>query len=240
MNKTILPKTITRMIGLIAIVTFAGVATACTKPNTTSAQATANSTASSAGIDHSKMGHGGMKQGEMQHEAMGHNMDLGPVDADFDLRFIDAMIPHHEGAVIMAKEVLTKSQRPELKKMAQAIIAAQDQEIAQMQAWRKAWYPKAPDKPVMWHGSMNHQMAMDEATLKAMRMDMDLGAADADFDKRFIDAMIPHHEGALTMAKDLQSKTKRPELKKLAQDILSSQKAEIAQMKQWHKTWYGL
>ena len=52
-------------------------------------------------------------------------------------------------------------------------------------------------------------------------MTMDLGAADADFDLRFIDAMTPHHQGALTMAKDAQQKSQRPEIKKLADDILS-------------------
>ena len=67
-------------------------------------------------------------------------MDLGAADDQFDLRFINAMLPHHEGAVTMAKEVLEKSDRPEIKEMAQEIIASQQQEIAQMKQWRKAWY----------------------------------------------------------------------------------------------------
>jgi uncharacterized protein (DUF305 family) len=49
-------------------------------------------------------------------------MDLGPADESYDLRFLDAMVPHHEGAVVMAKEVLQKSQRPEMKKLAKEII----------------------------------------------------------------------------------------------------------------------
>jgi uncharacterized protein (DUF305 family) len=218
---------INRTIGLLAIVTLTGITAACSSPK-------ADSTPSSESHSTSAKG---MEQGKMKHGEMSHNMDLGPADANFDLRFIDAMIPHHEGAVVMAKEILNKSQRPELKKLAQAIIAAQDQEIAQMQAWRKAWYPKAPATPMMWHASMKHMMPMDESMRKSMRMDVDLGSADANFDKRFIDAMIPHHEAALVMAKDLQGKTQRPELKKLAQDILSSQQAEINQMKQWRTSW---
>jgi uncharacterized protein (DUF305 family) len=43
------------------------------------------------------------------------NMDLGPKDANFDLRFIDGMTPHHEGAIAMAQEALQKSKRPEIK-----------------------------------------------------------------------------------------------------------------------------
>jgi uncharacterized protein (DUF305 family) len=47
--------------------------------------------------------------------------------------------------------------------------------------------------------------------------------------------MIPHHEGALVMAKDAIAKSKRPEIQKMAQEILSSQQAEIDQMKQLRK-----
>jgi len=82
-------------------------------------------------------------------------------------------------------------------------------------------------------------MTMSDAQKAGMMMKMDLGAADANFDLRFINAMIPHHEGALMMAMEVQGKTKRTEVKKLARDILSSQKAEITQMQQWRKAWYG-
>jgi len=172
----------------------------------------------------------------MDHSSM---MDLGPADADYDLRFIDAMIPHHQGAVIMAKDVLQKSPRAELKKLATGIISAQNQEITQMQQWRQAWYPKAPNKPMAWHSPMNHMMEMPPNQVQAMRMEMDLGAADANYDLRFINAMIPHHQGAIVMAKDVLQKSQRPEMQKLAQDILSSQQAEIEQMKQWRKSWYN-
>ncbi|MCA6501688.1 MAG: DUF305 domain-containing protein [Pseudanabaena sp. M135S2SP2A07QC] len=63
-------------------------------------------------------------------------------------------------------------------------------------------------------------------------MSVDLGKADDKFDLRFLDAMVPHHEGALVMAKDAIAKSKRPEIQKMAQEILSSQQAEINQMKQ--------
>jgi uncharacterized protein (DUF305 family) len=50
------------------------------------------------------------------------------------------MIPHHEGAVVMAKDALNKSKRPEIKKLAQEILASQNAEIKQMQQWKQAWY----------------------------------------------------------------------------------------------------
>lgn len=179
------------------------------------------------------------KQKPMNHGMDHSQMSLGIADAEYDLRFIDGMIPHHEGAVIMAKAVLEKSQRPELKKLANAIIQAQKQEIAEMKQWRKQWYPKAGDTPMAWHNEMNHMMAMSSEQMSAMRMDVDLGNADQDFDLRFINAMIPHHEGAVVMAKDAIQKSKRADITNLAQGIISSQQAEIDQMKQWRKDWYN-
>ncbi len=169
--------------------------------------------------------------------SMGHNMDLGPADADYDLRFIYAMLPHHEGALVMAREVLQKSKRPELKKLAEGMIQSQTAEIAEMQQWRSAWYPKAPTTPMAWHAEMKHMMPMADDQKQAMMMTMDLGAADAGFDLRFVKAMIPHHEGAVTMAQDLLQKSQRPELQKLGQAIVQSQTAEIQQMQQWQKAW---
>lgn len=174
--------------------------------------------------------------GGMNHSMT--DMDLGPADGEYDLRFIDAMILHHQGAVVMAKEVQQKSTRPEMKQLADEIIEAQAKEIAQMQQWRKAWYPKAEEKPIAWHSQMGHMMPMSPEQMKAMQMNVDLGKADAEFDLRFLNAMIPHHEGALTMAQDALKKTKRPEIKQLAQEILTSQQKEIEQMKLWKQTWY--
>ncbi|MEN9201994.1 MAG: DUF305 domain-containing protein [Thermostichus sp. DG_1_6_bins_120] len=165
-------------------------------------------------------------------------MSLGPADDSFDLRFIDAMIPHHEGAVLMAKEALEKSRRPEIRQLAEAIIAAQSQEIEQMQAWRLSWYPEAPPYALMWHEEMGHMMAMTPEKLFDMRMDRDLGSADAQFDQRFIEAMILHHEGALLMAEEALQKSQRPEIWQLAEAILANQQAEIAQMRAWQHQWY--
>jgi uncharacterized protein (DUF305 family) len=177
--------------------------------------------------------------GTMNHGSMGNMpMDLGPADADFDLRFIDAMTPHHQGAVVMAKEAQQKSKRPEIKKLAANIIKAQDKELSQMKQWRQAWYPKASAEPVAYNAQMKHSMPMSQDQMQGMMMSMDLGAADDQFDRRFLNAMIPHHEGAVVMAKDALTKSKRPEIKTLAQAIVASQNAEIKQMQQWKQAWY--
>lgn len=81
------------------------------------------------------------EQVTMNHGGMTQNMDIGPADANYDLRFIDSMIPHHQGAVTMAQDLLQKSQRLELKKLAQNIITSQQQEIDTLKQWRNKWYP---------------------------------------------------------------------------------------------------
>lgn len=224
----------TGLLGLsLGSIIAVGGLTACSNSaqNSTSNQsptATGSPMAGTPGMDHSNM-NGGMMM----------NMDLGPADENFDLRFMDAMIPHHRGAVEMAQEALQKSKRPEIKKLAQSIIADQDKEIAQMQQWRKSWYANASSTPMAWSSGTKSMMPMSPDQMNGMMKNMDLGAADEQFDLRFINAMIPHHESAIVMANDALQKSKRPEVQKLAKAIVSSQQAEINQMQQWRKAWYN-
>lgn len=164
---------------------------------------------------------------------------LGPKDATFDLRFLDGMTPHHQGAVTMAQEALQKSRRPEIKQLAQAIVAAQTKEITQLKAWRAAWYPAASAELVMYDAQMKMDMPMTAAMLSNMAMNSNLGAADSQFDLRFINAMITHHQGAVTMAQEALEKSDRPAIKQLAQAIIKNQGQEISQLQQWRKAWYG-
>ncbi|NJR48827.1 MAG: DUF305 domain-containing protein [Leptolyngbyaceae cyanobacterium CSU_1_3] len=198
---------------------------------TTQNQALPNPSATNAesmqGTNHPSMG-------DMNHSTQ---LELGPADADFDLRFVDAMIPHHQGAVKMAKEAQQKSKRPEIQALAANIIKAQDQEINQMKQWRQAWYPKASTEPIAYNSKMGHSMPMSPDQMQGMMMSIDLGAADDQLDLRFLNAMIPHHEGAIKMAQAALSQSKRPEIQKLAQEIITSQKAEITQMQHWKKSW---
>ena len=57
-------------------------------------------------------------------------------------------------------------------------------------------------------------------------------------DKAFIDAMVPHHQGAIEMAEVAYQKSKNPRIKELAKNIVSDQQAEIEQMRQWREQWY--
>jgi uncharacterized protein (DUF305 family) len=85
-------------------------------------------------------------------ETLGVSMDDSGMTMDmhslhgakpFDREFIDMMIPHHQGAIRMARAELSKGQDASLRSIARRIVADQAKEIRQMNAWRKAWYGKA-------------------------------------------------------------------------------------------------
>jgi uncharacterized protein (DUF305 family) len=68
-------------------------------------------------------------------DAMNRDMMIGGMAEDIDVAFVCGMIPHHQGAISMAKAELEHGDDPWVKALAQKIIAAQEQEIADMQAW---------------------------------------------------------------------------------------------------------
>jgi uncharacterized protein (DUF305 family) len=77
------------------------------------------------------------------HQMGGMDTDLSALAnaQPFDRAFIAAMLPHHESAVMMAKEAQIKAEHQEIKDLAGRIIASQQREIDQMKAWRAQWYP---------------------------------------------------------------------------------------------------
>ena len=150
-----------------------------------------------------------------------------------DAAFINDMVPHHESAVEMAELAQERADHPELRKLAGAIIAAQNREIETM----KPIEADLADAHGEHMGSDDH-MSGDEHS-RGMGMDPQELRDAKPFDRAFLDMMIPHHEGAITMAKEELAKGKNPTLRGLAEDIVSAQASEIAQMRKWRKAWYG-
>lgn len=85
--------------------------------------------------------------------------------------------------------------------------------------------------------TMNHEISM-QSTMDNMMMSLD-GKQDDELDRAFLDEMIIHHEGAVSMAETLLDGTQRPELIQLGQAIISAQTDEIAMMKQWKAQWFN-
>jgi uncharacterized protein (DUF305 family) len=180
----------------------------------------------------------GMMSGDMQKDmAMMNDMMVKGLDGGdslYDHRFIDMMIPHHEGAIMMAKDAQQKANRPELKKLAESIIAGQQKEIDQMKQWRSKWYGENSS-----NGMANGSDMMKRMSMMNDMMVQKLGGKDSLYEDRFIDMMIPHHNGAVGMATDAIGKATHPEIKSLAKHIVDAQKGEIAEMEAWRKQWYG-
>jgi len=77
--------------------------------------------------------------------------------APFDQQFIDSMVPHHQSALMMAQMALTKAPHAEVKALARNILRDQQKEIAQLKAWRRAWFGSA-NVPMDMSGSTNMKM----------------------------------------------------------------------------------
>ncbi len=104
-------------------------------------------------------------------------------------------------------------------------------------AWGRA--PSTPSSHVMPDGTV---MSNDGSSMAMMMHDMNAalnGKSGDAFDQAFISEMIVHHQGAIDMAALALTSAKHSELKDLANDIITAQTSEIAQMKQWQKDWYN-
>ncbi len=150
------------------------------------------------------------------------NSAPGAADQPYDLQFIDSMIHHHEGAVVSSAATLNVTKRTELKGFLQKVIDDQEKEIELMKKWRGEWYPGKPS-------ALNMEMP---------GMKMSSHAVAEEFtDLEYIDMMIPHHEGAVLMAKEALQKAEHDEVKKLATAIIDAQESEIKKMKEWKAAW---
>jgi uncharacterized protein (DUF305 family) len=156
-----------------------------------------------------------------------------------DSHFIEQMIPHHEDAIIMSNLALQKAQREETKTLAKNIIDSQSKEIEQMKVWYKDWFGKEVPTGIEVMG--HHGMSMGKTSMHMGMMgdETDITRLEeaGDFDKAFIGEMIPHHQMAVMMANMLKNSTSRPEMEKLAEDIISAQNKEIEQMRGWLQAW---
>ena len=144
---------------------------------------------------------------------------------DADIAFAQMMIPHHQQAVEMSDIALSKGAGPEVTELATEIKGAQDPEIAQMRSWLSTWGASE----AMDHGSDHSGMPgmMSDDQMQQLR-----GSSGEQFDRMWMEMMIAHHEGAITMAKDVLATTVDPDVTKLAEAVVAGQTAEIAQMRE--------
>ena len=176
-----------------------------------------------------------------------------------DRAFVQQMIPHHMMAVQMAQTAQQQGTHPQIKALAASIITDQQAEIAQMTPVAKQLGVKPDAMPAaggvampsgsgMAMGSgtpMSASMTADAKTLgmsagdMGMSMDMSTLSGARPFDRDFVDMMIPHHQGAVRMARAELAKGQNSKLRALASRIIAAQDGEISEMNRWRQGWYG-
>jgi uncharacterized protein (DUF305 family) len=175
-----------------------------------------------AGMDHSSMDHGSMGSKDMAREMVVEDGQYS------DRAFIDAMVPHHQGAVEMAEVALENAEHREIRDLADDIISAQEAEIEELRSIKKEEY-----------GTSEIPTGMSQDEMEAMGMTKPgMLARQRPFDKAFIDAMIPHHESALEMASVALEESDNARIREIAGAIVDAQEREIAQMRDWRQEWY--
>ena len=149
-----------------------------------------------------------------------------PTGAAFDQAFIDAMVPHHEGAIEMATAAKEAGlSQPELVKVADDILATQQLEINTMKDWRGEWFGSSMIDP---KGAA--ALGLSESQM-GMQHDADALTTSGDIDTDFAQMMITHHQGAIEMAKLAADNAEHDEIKDLAEEIISAQERELEVMR---------
>jgi uncharacterized protein (DUF305 family) len=149
----------------------------------------------------------------------------GRAHNDADVTFASMMIPHHDQAIEMSDMLLAKSGiDPEVTALAQRIKAAQGPEVARMSGWLAGW--GADPSP----SSMGGMAGMGDGTMSSSDLDA-LEKANGDRAAHlFLTGMVEHHRGAVAMARTELGSGQDADAKKLAQDIITAQQSEIAEM----------
>ncbi|AVH55761.1 MULTISPECIES: DUF305 domain-containing protein [Streptomyces] len=142
-----------------------------------------------------------------------------------DVAFAKGMIPHHRQAVRMADLAHGRARSAQTTKLAEDIKKAQGPEIETLSGWLTSWGEEVPAE-----GAMDHSMHDTGGMMTTAEMDELQKASGKAFDTAFMEMMIKHHEGAVSMAKTEQADGSYAPAKKMAGQIISSQTAEIDKM----------
>lgn len=156
-----------------------------------------------------------------------------------DRRFIVMMIPHHQGAIAMARLAVERARHPEIRTLAEQIISSQTREISLMRLWYRQWYGTAVPS---WSGIQagpGMGMGMGGMGGRSSTASLDALRQAADFDRAFLEQMVAHHRMGVMMAAHAQWHGERRQLQDLEVAMVQAQSREIAQMERWYRRWYG-
>jgi len=153
-----------------------------------------------------------------------------------DIQFMSGMIPHHAQAVLIAGWAPSHGASPEVQRLCERIVVAQRDEIALMQAWLKQRALEVPPANAthmtMMMNGMKHDMLMPGMLNDEELKQLD-GSRGVDFDKLFLQAMIRHHQGAISMVDELEAAagSRQDEtVFRFSSDVYADQTTEIDRM----------
>ena len=151
--------------------------------------------------------------------AAGHHVAVAS-----EQEYLAEMVAHHNEAIVAARE-LRRSDRVVMRRLGEAIVAAQSAQAAQMQAWLAEWYPDDSTDP-------DYEPMMRDLT----------GLSGDRLDRTFLEDMVAHHMAAVMMSQQLLASglVDHDEVAALATDIRDDQHAEILRMRAWLRDWFGV
>ena len=151
---------------------------------------------------------------------------------DADVRFLHAMIPHHQQAIDAAKLVTGRTDHSQLIMLANTITASQTAEIQAMKGWLQRWQRPMPATNQTAHEAEHVWGMMSKGELDWLaRLD------GREFDLGFTTSMKTHHLGAIKMASSILQEGGSSEVRMLASQILTVQQTEVGQLTRWHDAW---
>ena len=151
-----------------------------------------------------------------------------------DVEFMQGMIHHHSQAILMSGRAPTHDATPAIRELAARIIVAQRDEITFMQRWLRENKQEVPDADTSHFTMAGMDMKLMPGMLTAEQLKLLDDARGKDFDRRFMEFMIQHHQGAIAMVQTLfssQGATQNEYVFRFASDVDADQNAEIERMR---------
>jgi LPXTG-motif cell wall-anchored protein len=146
---------------------------------------------------------------------------------DFEIAYINSIIPHHQGAIMMAQAVQKDAPHQEVRDSTTRIIADQQKEIDELTKYLKEWYGQdvQPDLRMQMSPEMMNMLMQADPTMR---------------EKLFLAMMREHHQSALDIGSLVLQKATHQELKDQAQQMITSQQQEQAMFGGWLQGLYTI
>lgn len=156
-----------------------------------------------------------------------------PTYNDVDSEFVAMMIPHHFQATVMSELAPGRSTDESLLALADRIDVEQDLEIGMMQNWQTWNDLDVTDAEMSYQMMLGMPMMIEQMGMAtADELDDLADASGTDFDRLYLELMIDHHEGALTMLENVMISGSDTTLEFWANDMLTAQAVQVFQMEE--------